>query len=342
MDRGLIDSFEIKFKSAFRNLKSAILLCTLLLALSVSAEAQQSAKIPRLGYLSPGFSSPTPARTEAFRQGSRELGYVERQNIVIEYRFAEGKLGQLPGLAAELLRLNVDVIFTYGTPTVQVVKKETTTIPVVMVSGDPVREGVVASLARPGGNITGLANLTPELVGKRLELLKEIVPQISRVAVIWNPDDPGTGLRMRETEAAARALGIKIQSLEVRGTNDLEKAFSAIKIEHAGGVVPLRSRTTNNLRERIIELAKRDGVPTVYDDRQLAEAGGLMSYGTLIADLDRRAATYVDKILKGTKPADLPVEQPMKFEFVINLKTAKQISLTIPPNVLARADKVIR
>ena len=241
-----------------------------LFALSGPAEAQQSAKVPRLGYLSPDFSSPTPARTNAFRQGLRELGYVEGQNIVIEYRFAEGKLGRLPGLAAELLRLNVDVIFTYSTPAVQVVKKVTTTIPVVMVSGDPVREGVVASLARPGGNITGLANLTPELVGKRLELLKEIVPQISRVAIIWNPDDPGSGLRMRETEAAARALGIKIQSLEVRGSNDLEKAFSAIKIEQAGGVVPLRGRTVNNLRERILELAKRDRVPTVYDDRPLA------------------------------------------------------------------------
>ena len=342
MEQVWIDSSYINLKVALRNLNFAMLLCAMLLALCLPAEAQQSAKVPRLGYLSAGLSSPTPARTEALRQGLRELGYVEGQNIVIEYRFAEGKLGRLPGLAAELVRLNVDVIFTYGTPPVQVVKKETTTIPVVMVSGDPVREGVVASLARPGGNITGLANLTPELVGKRLELLKEIVPQISRVAIIWNPDDPGSGLRMRETEAAARALGIKIQSLEVSGSNDLEKAFSAIKIEQARGVVPLRGRTTNNLRERIIELANRDRMPTVYDDRPLAEAGGLMSYGTLIADLDRRAATYVDKILKGAKPADLPVEQSMKFEFIINLKTAKQIGLTIPPNVLARADKVIR
>ncbi|MGH7798381.1 MAG: ABC transporter substrate-binding protein [Candidatus Binatia bacterium] len=318
------------------------LFCATLFAPCVSAEAQQAAKAPRLGYLSPGFSSPAPARTETFRQGLRELGYVEGQNIAIEYRFAEGKLGRLPGLAAELLRLNVDVIFTYSTPAVHVVKKATTTLPVVTVSGDPVRNGFVASLARPGGNITGLANLTPELAGKRLELFKEIVPQILRVAVIWNPDDPGSGLRMRETEAAARALGIKIQSLEVRGSTDLGKAFSAIKIEHAGGAVPLRGRTTNNLRERIIELAKRDRVPTVYDDRPLAEAGGLMSYGTLIADLDRRAATYVDKILKGVKPADLPVEQPTKFELIINLKTARQIGVTIPPNVLARAAKVIR
>jgi putative ABC transport system substrate-binding protein len=342
MDRVLIDSSDVNVKSAFRNLKSAILLCALLFALCLPAEAQQSAKVPRIGYLSAGFSSPRPARTEAFRQGLRDLGYIEGQNIFIEYRYAEGKLGRLSGLAAELPRFNVDVIFAYGTAAVRVIKEATTTMPVVTVSADPVRNGFVASLARPGGNITGLANLTPELAGKRLELLKEVVSPISRVAVIWNSDDPGSGLRMRETEAAARSLGIKVQSLEVRGSNDLEKAFSAIKIEQAGGVVPLRGRTTNNLRERIIELAKRDRVPTVYDDRPLVEAGGLMSYGTFIADLDRRAATYVDKILKGAKPADLPVEQPTKFDLIINLKTAKQIGLTIPPNVLVRADKVIR
>jgi putative ABC transport system substrate-binding protein len=314
----------------------------LLLALCSSSEAQEPAKVFRLGYLSAGFSSPKPARTEAFRQGLRDLGYIEGQTIFIEYRYAEGKIGRLPALATELLRLNVNVIFAYSTPAVRVVKEATTTMPVVTVSADPVRNGFVASLARPGGNITGLANLTPELAGKRLELLKEIVPQISRVAVIWNPDDPGSELRMRETETAARSLGIKIQSVEVRGPNDLEKAFFAIKTAQAGGVIPLRGRTTNNLPEQIIELAKRDHVPTVYDDRPRAEAGGLMSYGAMIADLDRRAASYVDKILKGTKPADLPVKQPTKFELVINLKTAKQIGLTIPPNVLVRADRVIR
>jgi putative tryptophan/tyrosine transport system substrate-binding protein len=314
----------------------------LLFALSIPATAQQAVKVPRIGYLSAGFSSPKPARTEAFRQGLRDLGYVEGQNILIEYRYAEGKLGRLPGLAAELLRLNVDLIFAYSTPAARVVKEATTTIPVVTVSADPVRNGFVASLARPGGNITGLANLTPELAGKRLELLKEVVPKISRVAVIWNSNDPGSGLRMRETEGAARSSGVKIQSLEVRESNDLERAFSAMKIEQAGALVPLRGRTTNNLRERIIELAKRDRVPTVYDDSPLVEAGGLMSYGTEIAELDRRAASYVDKILKGAKPANLPIEQPTKFELWMNLKTAKQIGLTIPPNVLARADKVIR
>ncbi len=254
------------------NRKLLWLFTILILVVGTLAEAQQPKKVYRIGYLSPGFSSPTPARTEAFRQGLRELGYVEGQNIVIEYRFAEGKLGRLPGLVAELLRLNVDVIFAYGTPAIRVLKKAKTTIPVVTVSGDPVRNGFVTSLASPGGNITGLANITPELAG-RLELLKEIVPQISRVAVIWNPDLPGSGLRMRETEAAARALGLKIQSLEVRGSNDLENAFSAIKIEQAGAVVPLRGRTTNNLQERIIELAKKDRVPTVYDSSVPTEAG---------------------------------------------------------------------
>jgi putative ABC transport system substrate-binding protein len=315
---------------------------TMLSALCSIAEAQQATKVPRIGYLSAGFSSPKPARTEAFRQGLRELGYIEGRNIFIEYRYAEGKIDRLSGLVAELLRLNVDMVFAYSTPAVRVLKEATTIIPVVTVSADPVRNGFVASLARPGGNITGLANLTPELAGKRLELLKEVVPKISRVAVIWNSNDPGSELRMRETETAARSMGIGVQSLEVRGSNDLEQAFSAIKIEQADALVPLRGRTTNNLRERIIELAKRDRVSTVFDDRPLAEAGGLMSYGTMIADLDRRAASYVDKILKGARPADLPIEQPTKFQLVINLKTAKQIGVTIPPNVLARADRVIK
>jgi putative ABC transport system substrate-binding protein len=212
----------------------------LLFALCSSAQAQQAMKVPRIGYLSAGFSSPKPARTEAFRQGLRDLGYVEGQNILIEYRYAEGKLGRLPGLAAELLRLNVDLIFAYSTPAVRVVKEAKTIIPVVTVSADPVRNGFVASLARPGGNITGLANLTPELAGKRLELLKEVVPKISRVAVIWNSNDPGSELRMTETETAARSWGIKVQSLEVRESNDLERAFSAMKIEQAGALVPLR------------------------------------------------------------------------------------------------------
>jgi len=307
------------------------------------AQAQQPGKIPRIGYLSPGVASPPSARLEAFRQGLRELGYVEGKNIVIEYRFAEGKLDRIPELVAELVRLKVNVIFAYSTPAVQAIKKATTTLPIVTVSGDPVREGFVASLARPGGNITGLANLTPELAGKRLELLKEVVPQVLRVAVLWNPDNPGSGLRMRETEAAALSLGIKLQSVEVREPYHFERAFSAMKKEPAAdALVPLRGRLINDQLHRIVEHAVKNRLPTMYDERGFAEAGGLMSYGTLIADLDRRAATYVDKILKGRKPADLPVEQPMNFELVINLKTAKQIGLTIPQSLLYRADKVIK
>jgi len=306
------------------------------------AQAQQPGKIPRIGYLSPGRASPPSARLEAFRQGLRELGYVEGKNIVVEYRFAEGILDRIPERVAELVRLKVNVIFTYSTPAVQAIKKATTTLPIVTVSGDPVREGLVASLARPGGNITGLANLTPELAGKRLELLKEVVPQVLRVAVLWNPDNPGSGLRMRETEAAALSLGIKIQSVEVREPHHFERAFSAMKTERADALVPLRGRLVNDQLHRIVEHAVKNRLPTMYDERGFAEAGGLMSYGTLIADLDRRAATYVDKILKGAKPADLPVEQPTKFELVFNLKTAKQIGLTIPQSLLYRADKGIK
>ena len=317
-------------------------LAALLMALSFPADAQQSKKVYRVGYLSSGPASPPSGRREAFRQGLRELGYVEGQNLIIEYRFAEGKLNRLPELAAELIRLKLDVIFAYSTPAVQAIRKATTTLAIVTVSGDPVREGFVASLARPGGNITGLANLTPELAGKRLELLKEVVPQVSRVAVLWDPDNPGSGLRMRETETAANSLGIKLQSVEVRGSSDFERAFSVMKQERAGALVLVRGRLINDQLPRIVEFAMKNRLPTMYDERGFTEAGGLMSYGTVLADLDRRAATYVDKILKGAKPADLPVEQPTKFEFVINLKTAKQIGLTIPPVALYRADKIIK
>jgi putative tryptophan/tyrosine transport system substrate-binding protein len=313
-------------------------LSAMLLALCPSADAQQLKKVPRIGWL----IGTNQARIEAFRQGLRDLGYIEGQNLIIEYRYAEGKLDRLPELAAELVRLKVDAIFVQSTPAVQAAKKATTTIPIVSVSGDPVGLGLVASLARPGGNVTGLANLTSELAGKRLELLKEVVPRISRVAVLWNPDASSSALRMRETDAAAASLGIKLQPVEVRAANDFERAFSALKRERADALFPLRSPFISNHVKRIVELAAKNRVPGMYDASEFAEAGGLMSYGTMLADLDRRAATYVDKILKGAKPAELPVEQPTKFEFVINLKTAKQIGLTIPPNVLARADKVIK
>jgi putative ABC transport system substrate-binding protein len=319
----------------------SILVAMMLLAVGVTAHAQQPTKVPRIGYLVASNPSPASARIEAFRQGLRDLGYIEGQNLIIEYRYAEGKLDRLPELAAELVRLKVDAIFVTSTSAVQAAKKATTTVPIVSVSGDPVGLGLVASLARPGGNVTGLANLTSELAGKRLELLKEVLPSVSRVAVLWNPVASSSALRMMETEAAAPSLGIKLQPVEVREANDFERAFSALKRERADALFPLRSPFISNHVKRIVELAAKNRVPGMYDASEFPEAGGLMSYGTMLPDLDRRAAVYVDKILKGAKPVDLPVEQPTKFELIINLKTAKQIGLTIPPNVLVRADKVI-
>ena len=320
----------------------AFLVATAALVFAHLADAQQPKKAPKIGYLSTVSPAALSARIEAFRQGLRDLGYIEGQSIVIEWRFAEGKIDRLPDLAADLVRLKVDVIFAQSTPAVQAAKKATTTVPIVSVSFDPVGTGLVASLARPGGNVTGLANFTSELVGKRLELLKEVVSQVSRVAVLWQPVSPGAALRMKETEAAAPSLGIKLQPVEVRGPNDFEHAFSAMKKERAGALVPLRGALIISQLKRIVELAAKYRLPAMYDDSGFTEAGGLMSYGTMLADLDRRAATYIDKILKGARPADLPVEQPMKFEFVINLKTAKQIGLTIPQSVLFRVDKVIK
>ncbi len=303
----------------------------------LAARAQQPAKVPRIGYLA---STPDNLRTEAFRQGLRELGYIEGQNIVIEYRIAEG-YGRLPDLVSELVRLKVAVIFARSTAAVEAARKVTTTIPIVSVSADPVREGFAASLRRPGGNITGLANFTSELAGKRLQLLKEVIPKLSRVAVLWFPDNPSAALRMRETDAAASALGIKLEPVEVRRPNDFEPAFLAMEKQRVDAFVPLRSNLINLNRKRIVELAAKNRLAAMYDDREFSEAGGLMSYGTMLADLDRRAATYVDKILRGTKPTDLPIEQPTKFELLINLKTAKALGLEIPPTLLARADEVI-
>ena len=321
---------------------SSILVAVILLAVVVIAEAQQPTKVPRIGYLNSTSYSTNSARVDAFKQGLRELGYVEGKTIIIEWRYAEEKPDHLSALAAELVRLKVDAIFAQSTASVQAAKKATTTVPIVSVSGDPVGLGLVASLARPGGNVTGLANFTSELAGKRLELLKEVVPRVSSVAVLWNPDAPSSTLRMRETEAAAPSLGIKLQPVDVREPNDFEHAFAALKKDRADALFPLRSPLISSQVKRIVELAAKNRVPGMYDASEFAEAGGLMSYGTMLADLDRRAASYVDKILKGTKPADLPIEQPTKFEFIINLKAAKQIGLTIPPNVLVRADKVIR
>jgi len=322
----------------------SILVVVVLLAVAVIAEAQQPKKVPRIGYLT-GSSLPAISQwTEAFRQGLRELGYVEGKNIVIEWRGAEGKFDRLPALAAELVRLNVDVIVTGGEAATRPAKGVTGSIPIVMTQDDdPVGTGFVASLARPGGNITGLSTLAPERSGKRIELLKEIIPGLSRVAVFGTSTEPSNAQALKEIELAARALGIKLQYLDVLSLKDIEIAFQAAVMERAGAVLmDVSGPITGPRRKEIAQLAVKSRLPVIYGRREPVEAGGLMSYGVSVDDLDRRAATYVDKILKGAKPADLPVEQPIKFEFIINLKAAKQIGLTIPPNVLVRADKVIK
>jgi putative ABC transport system substrate-binding protein len=273
----------------------------------------------------------------------RELGWVEGQTIAIEYRWAEERTERLADLATQLVNLKVDVIVAATTPAIQAAKQSTGTIPIVMsVAVDPLATGFVASLARPEGNITGLSMMATDLVGKQLELLKELVPKISRVALLWNPANPSNAPQLRHAQDAARALGVRLQPLEARGPNEIDSAFAAMTRERAGTVIVLADTMLVAHRTRIADLAAKSRLPAVYGLTDHAEVGGLMAYGLNIADLYRRAATYVDKILKGAKPADLPVEQPMKFEFVINLKTAKQIGLTIPPNVLARADKVIK
>jgi putative ABC transport system substrate-binding protein len=301
-------------------------------------------KIPRIGFLSGGSPTTTsPARYEAFRQRLRELGYVEGKNIVIEYRWVEGKLDRFPALAAELVRLKVDVIVTWGPTATLAAKEATNTIPIVMANdADPVASGVVASLARPGGNITGFSTLSPELSGKRLELLKETVPKLSRVAVLGASTSTSSALALKETELAAGVLGVRLQYLDVLDPKDIETAFREAVKGRADAVLVLPTAVLSSQRKEIVDLAVKSRLPAIYPLTQYTEAGGLMSYEPNLADMWRRAATYVDKILKGTRPADLPVEQPMRFEFVINLKAAKQIGFTIPPNVLVRADRVIR
>jgi putative tryptophan/tyrosine transport system substrate-binding protein len=309
----------------------------------VAARAQQPTKIPPIGYLTTSSLSANAVRIEAFQQGLRELGYVEGKNIVIEWRSAEGKLDRVPALAAELVRLKVDVIVTGGPQSTRAAKEATITIPIVMAfDSDPVGSGFVASLARPGGNITGLATLAPEISGKQLELLKEIVPRLSRVAVIGTSTNPGNTQALKETDLAAGAFGVKLQYLDVLSPKDIETTFRAASKGRADAVLALNSPVLNSHRTQVVDLAVKNRLPAVYAQSEFMDAGGLMYYGASYTDLFRRAATYVDKILKGAKPADLPVEQPKKFEFIINLKTAKQIGLTIPPNVLARADKVIK
>jgi putative tryptophan/tyrosine transport system substrate-binding protein len=313
----------------------------------VEAQAQQPKKVPRIGYLSPFDPATESTRSEPFRLALRELGYIEGQNIAIDYRYAEGKLDRYPELAAELVRLKVDIIVPAGGDRVtRAAKNATKTIPIVMLGAgsDPVEAGLVESLARPGGNVTGLTLLSRELGGKRLELLKEAVPKLARVAVFYDPANRPNVLEVKEVlPVAARALGLTVQSWEVRDTDGFEKVFAALNKEHPDGLyVPGGGPLMNANGKRIAGFALKSRLPSVYNDREAVDAGGLMYYGADLADSYRRAATYVDKILKGANPAYLPVEQPTKFELFINLKTAKQLGLTIPPDVLARASRLIK
>jgi putative ABC transport system substrate-binding protein len=325
-------------KNSFR-----LILCAILVALCTHVKAQQPKKVARIGYIGGSSRSSSSASMKAFRQGLRDLGYVEGKNIVIEYRHAEEKLDRLAGLASELVRLKVDAIVTGGPTVTRAVKEASVTIPIIMVQDpDPVENGFVASLARPGGNITGLSSLTANLSGKRLELLKEILPKLSRMAVFETSTNTGNAQQLKETEVAATGFGVKLQHLDILGPKDIGSAFRAAITERADAVLVLNSAVVSSNRKQIADLAVKSRLTVTYPRSEYVEDGGLMSYGVSFTDLNRRAATYVDKILKGAQPADLPVEQPKKFEFIVNLNAAKQIGLTIPPNVLARADKVIR
>ncbi len=312
-------------------------------ALSVPRASEAAAAVPRIGYVGAGSPATAGHHVQAFVQGLRELGYVEGQNIVIEYRWAEGKLERLPALVADLLRLRVDVMVSSATPAIRAAKEQTSAVPIVMAGvTDPVGLGFAASLARPGGNITGLTHLSPDLAGKRLELLKEVVPRLLRVAVLWNPNHPGQPLAFKDTQVAAQALQVTLISLEARNREELERVLSAIGKERPQALLELADPLTFFHRRLITEVAARHRLPAMYSFREWVDAGGLMSYGTSFADQFRRAATYVDKILKGVKPAELPVEQPMRFELVINMKTAKALGITFPPSILVRADHLIQ
>jgi putative ABC transport system substrate-binding protein len=313
-----------------------------LLAAPLAAGAQQSGKVTAIGYLSGPSLSANAARVEAFRHGLRELSYVEGKNIVIEWRSADGKLDRLPALAAELVRLKVAVIVTSGGALTRRAKEATSAIPIVMTNDpDPVGDGFVASLARPGGNITGLSTFAPELSGKRLEILREVVPKLSRVAVLGSSTATGYAQTLKEIEAAAKAFKMQLQFLDVLHAKDVETAFRAASKGRAQVVLTLNSAILGSQRAQIAELAVKNRLPVMYHQSEFVKAGGLMCYGVNLPDLSRRAATYVDRILKGAKPGDLPIEQPTKFELVINLKTAKALGLTIPPSLLQRADQVI-
>jgi|SRR5215831_6232908 len=308
------------------------------------ADAQQRGKIPRIGILLPSApNTAADANLEAFRQGLRDLGYVDGRNIILEYRWAENREDQYPQLVAELIRLKVDIIFTSSTPAVLVAKQATKTIPIVFpISSDPVSVGIVDSFARPGGNATGLSSMASDLWPKRMELLKEAFPKVSRLAMIWNSSNPGMKLRAKETVASAGPLGVTVQDRGVRDLDGLEGLFAILSKDRPDALLTMVDPFTRFHLKRILEFAAKNRLPAMYEERSFVEAGGLISYGPSNAELYRRSATYVDKILKGANPADLPVEQPIRFELFINLKTAKELGLTIPQSVLYQADKVIK
>ena len=338
-----------KRQQALGNRKTAglfgFVLCVIFFALSFPAEAQQPKKIPRIGYLTGGVAATETARSEQTRLALRELGYLEGQNIAIEYRYAAGKPDRLPELAAELVHLKVDIIMTTGATPTLAAKNATKTIPIVMMglSADPVELGLVESLARPGGNVTGNTTLSRELSGKRLDLLKEAVPKIARVAVLYDPAIRSAGLEVKEVlPVAARVLNLTLQPWEVRDAGSFDKVFSALTKQRPDGLYVTSGALTLINKNRIADFASKSRLPSMYSTREAVEAGGLMYYGADVGDSYRRVGIYIDKILKGAKPADLPVQQATKFEFIINLKAAKQIGLTIPPRVLERANQVIK
>jgi putative ABC transport system substrate-binding protein len=323
---------------------AVVLVVSLTLASLGTAAAQSPEKVPKVGYISPGSSSEPfrLRRFESFRQGSRELGYVEGRNIALEPRWAEGEYDRYPALAADLVRLKAHVIVTVGGAATKAAQQVTKTTPIVMsVVIDPLGSGLVASLARPGGNVTGITVMASDIVGKQLELLKQAVPEVSRVAILWNPANPGSAPQLREADAAARALGVRLQAVEARDPQGIDRAFAAMTRERAGALVVLPDAIFGNQSKQIADLAAKSRLPSICGIPEYGEAGGLIVYGANNLDLERRAAIFVDRILKGAKPNDLPVEQPTQFELVINLKTAKALGLTIPQTLLLRADQVI-